>query len=71
VEPTTVCVDPSGSGIWEVTLPDPDDRVACETLADAQQLAYSVAARSRPCELIVRDAYHRLLRHEYLEERVN
>jgi hypothetical protein len=56
-----VSVDPDGRGAWEVVLPDTDDHIVCATLDDARQMAYRTAARRRPCELIVHDAYHRVI----------
>jgi hypothetical protein len=64
--PLTVRVDHTGRGAWEVTMPDQRERLTCETLDDARRVAYLCAARTRPCELIVRDAYHRVLHHEVI-----
>jgi hypothetical protein len=60
----TIRVDLGGRGAWEVVLPDRPDHLTCQTLADAQRTASAQAARRRPCELIVRDAYHRVLHRE-------
>jgi hypothetical protein len=38
----------------------------CQTLGEASRVAYGCAADRRPCELIVRDAYHRVLEHELI-----
>ena len=35
--------------------------VVGETLNDARRLAYIDAARILPCELVIRDAYHRVV----------
>jgi hypothetical protein len=59
--PTTVNVDCTAGGVWEVELPDRPEHVSCETLDDAKRVAYLCAAHRHPCELIVRDAYHRVL----------
>jgi hypothetical protein len=61
MSPVTVRVDRTRRGAWEVAMPDERDAVTCETLEDAERVAYLCAARRRPCELIVCDAYHRVL----------
>ena len=62
----TVCVDRNDHGDWQVALPDQREPVTCETLDDARRIAYLCAAERRPCELVVRDAYHRVVEHDYL-----
>jgi hypothetical protein len=57
---TTVRVDLSRRGKWEIALPDSRDPVACETLDEAKQVAFRCAVHRHPCELIVCDAYHRV-----------
>jgi hypothetical protein len=47
---------------------DEDERI-CATLAEASDLAIHWADEHRPCELIVRDAYHRVVRHELITGR--
>ena len=59
----TVLVEPNRGGAWELTVPDEHTRVVYPTLADAKRQARSIAG-TRPSELIIRDAYHRLLEHE-------
>ena len=66
-DPETVLIDFDGHGLWEVEVADRDARVGCETLDDARRVAYLYAARKRPCELIVRDAYHRVVEHELVD----
>ena len=66
MSPRTVRVELNRRGEWEIQLPNEHRRVACETLEDAQRVAYLNAAHHRPCELIVCDAYHRVLRHELI-----
>jgi len=41
--------------------------VTCETFDEAQRVAYLCATHRRPCELIVCDAYHRVLHHELID----
>jgi hypothetical protein len=66
MSPITVRVDIGVRGAWEIELPDRDDRVRCETLEEASRVAHRCAAERRPCELIVRDAYHRVVRRELI-----
>jgi len=61
MSPVTVRVDRTRLGAWEVAMPDEREPLTCETLEDAERVAYLCAARRRPCELIVCDAYHRVL----------
>jgi hypothetical protein len=58
-----VRVKHDGGGGWQVAAPD-RDRITCQTLADARGAAYAAVARSERCELIVHDAYHRVLARE-------
>lgn len=56
---------------WEITMPSRRERVACESVArerleEARGVAYLCAVRSGACELIVRDAYHRVLERELI-----
>ena len=64
-----VRVDLNTHGEWEIQLPDQSQPVTCETLADAQRVAYLCAAHRSPCELIVCDADHRVLRREVINRR--
>jgi len=66
---TTVRVDISMRGVWEVALPDRGERVMCETLEEASRVAYRCAADRRPSELIMRDAYHRVVHRELIDVR--
>ena len=59
-------VDLAGRGVWEVALPGRGSRLRCATLEEAMLVASQYASRRRPCELIVCDAYHRVLRRELL-----
>jgi len=61
-----VRVDFGGRGRWEVKLPDQFARVRCDTLDDARAMAHVCAERRGPCELIVCDAYHRVLLREFV-----
>jgi len=48
MSPVTVRVDRTHRGAWEVAMPDEQDPVTCETLEDAERVAYLCAARRRP-----------------------
>ncbi len=54
---------------WEVVMPDRRERVAYETLDEARRVAYLHLTDTQPCELIVHDAYHRVLQHELIDSR--
>jgi hypothetical protein len=60
-----VALNPRGG--WEVALPDRRRRIACRTLEEARRVAYVMAAKRRPCELLVHDAYHRVVHHEFVD----
>jgi hypothetical protein len=66
-DPITVRVDRTGRGAWAVAMPGQRGPVTCETLDDARRIAYLSAARRRPWELIVRDAYDRVLHREVID----
>ena len=65
-EPVTVRVEHDGRGAWSVAMPGDGDPVTCETFDDARRVAYLCAAHTRPCEVIVHDAYHRVLHRELI-----
>src|SRR5450755_981429 len=62
-----VRVSLNGCGDWEIALPNQRERVTCETLDDATRVGYLCAASRRPCELIVFDAYHRMLHRQFVD----
>lgn len=66
---TTVRVDISTHGAWEVALSDRGEPVTCESLDEARRVAYRCAADRRPSELILCDAYHRVVRRELVDDR--
>jgi len=59
--------DGSPRGRWEVITADGRGRISCETLEDARRIAYLAVAHGKNCELIVRDAYNRIIEHELIE----
>lgn len=59
-------------GDWDVELPDRAARVTCQTIAEARSVALEYAAKaSQPCEVIVRDAYDRVMLHELIDHSSN
>ena len=62
----TVRVDRAQTGVWEVVLPDQADHLTCPSLSEARRIARLQAARLRPCELVICDAYHRVAARELL-----
>jgi hypothetical protein len=65
--PITLCIDPDGRGAWDLMISGDMEHVSCATLDDAKRVAYRRAADRRPCELIVRDAYHRVIDRELID----
>jgi hypothetical protein len=53
-------------GRWTVTISDRDEALFCESLAEARHVARSCAEARRPCEVVVHDAYERVLEYEVL-----
>jgi hypothetical protein len=64
MDPLTVRVDFAERGTWAIALPDERERVTCDSLEDARRLAHSCARDRSPCEVVVCDAYHRVLYRE-------
>jgi hypothetical protein len=62
--PPAVRVDRSYFGRWEVLLPDGRSCIVCDTLDDARRQAQLYAGHGHPCELVIRDAYHRVIDRE-------
>jgi hypothetical protein len=60
-------VDLDGRGHWDVASSDPQTHVTCKTLDDARRVAFARAAHHR-CELVVCDAYHRVVLHEVIDD---
>jgi hypothetical protein len=60
----TINVEPTARGGWEVVLPVTGEAVRCPTLDDAVREGYRRASVAVECELVVHDAYHRVVRRE-------
>lgn len=56
-----MCVDLNRRGDRGIELPHQDSRVSCEALEAAERVAHTCAAYRQPCELVVCEAYHRVL----------
>jgi hypothetical protein len=63
----TVHVRQRRRGDWEVELSGQHEPICLETLDEAKRVAYLTAAHRHPCELIVQDAYHRVVEHEFID----
>ncbi len=48
-------------GNWEITLPAKHDPISYGTLDEAGLEAYRLAAHWYPCEIVMFDAYHRVV----------
>jgi hypothetical protein len=59
--PRAVFVRRAAGGVWEVLLPDATGWTAHETLSAARRVAFGWAEANPPSEVIVRDAYHRVV----------
>ena len=68
MRPQTVQVNHNRRGDWEIALPGEQNRVTCGTLAEALRTACQCAIQRQPCNLIVIDAYHRVLRDELIDQ---
>lgn len=51
---------------WEVAVPSRQQRVICPTFQEAARRGYQLAADEADCEVVVHDAYHRVVRRERL-----
>jgi hypothetical protein len=47
-------------------IEDQDSRVSCDTPEEAERVAHICAAYRQPCELVVCEAYHRVLHRELI-----
>jgi hypothetical protein len=52
----------AGRSRWPIAV----NHLRLETLDDARRVAYLCAAHRSPCELIIQDAYHRVLERELI-----
>ena len=68
MQSATVCVERNWRGEWEVAVAEQSNRMSCPTLDEARRVARQTAERRRPCQLVVRDAYHRVIGPELIED---
>jgi hypothetical protein len=61
---TTVRIDPGPAGKWMITFADRPQLVAGKSLNETIELARRLAEPRPPAELIVCDAYHRVIQRE-------
>ncbi len=64
--PLTVRVLVNAQGEWEVLIPHHMRPLRCATIEEAERLAYQCASQTRPCEVIVHDAYHSVVHRELI-----
>ncbi len=66
MSPRTIRVDLNRHGAWEITLPVQLDPIKCESLYEARRAAYRFAAHWHPCEVVMCDAYHRVVHRQFI-----
>jgi hypothetical protein len=66
MSPTLIEIHRRRGDEWEVTIPSRQQRVICPTFQEAARRGYQLAAKEAECEVVVHDAYHRVVRRERL-----
>lgn len=51
---------------WEVSIPSRHEQLICNSFQEAARRGYQLAAGEADCEMLVHDAYHRVVRRERL-----
>jgi hypothetical protein len=54
---------------WVIALPDQLESISCDTRDEAERTARRFAEQRHPCELVIYDAYHRVLHRELTNAR--
>jgi len=67
LSPRTVSVDLNRHGAWDITLPNQLDPINCGSLHEARRVAYRLAAGWRPCEVVICDAYRRVVHRQLID----
>ena len=49
---------------WEVSIPSRHHRVICNSFQEAAKRGYQLAASEAECDVVLHDAYHRVVRRE-------
>ncbi len=65
--PRTIRVDLNRHGAWEITLPAQLNPINCQSLYEARRAAYRFAAHWHPCEVVICDAYHRVMHRQLID----
>ncbi|MGO9975554.1 MAG: hypothetical protein ACLP01_22700 [Solirubrobacteraceae bacterium] len=63
----TIRVDLNTRAAWEITLPVGLDPINCKSLDEARRAAYRLAAHWHPCEVVMFDAYHRVVHRKLID----
>jgi hypothetical protein len=63
----SVIVNPDRRGGWEVADIERRVRIPCKTLVDARKEAFRRAVGTSPCDVVVHDAYNRVVEHTLVE----
>jgi hypothetical protein len=63
----TVRVLLNARGQWEVLTPHRLRPLRYNTLEEATRAAHAVASKEGPCELVVHDAYHRVVQTQHVD----
>ena len=63
-----VRVTPGEGPGWQVLIPDLDRPPTCKTLREARRLALIHGASAHPCEIVVRDTYHRVVERRVIDD---
>ncbi len=67
LSPRAVRVDLNRHGSWDITLPVQLDPINCRSLYEARRVAYRLAAGWRPCEVVICDAYRRVVHRQLID----
>jgi hypothetical protein len=67
----TVRVLLNARGEWEVLTPHRPRPLRCKSLEEAKRMAYRVASDDAPCDVVVHDAYHRVVHTEHIDRGVH
>ena len=62
-----VDVTPNLRGGWDVRFSGLRPRQRCDSLAAAVHLAHVSAEEFHPCEVVIHDAYHRVVSREFID----
>ncbi len=63
----TIRADLNRHGAWEITLPVQLDPINCKSLDEARHAACRFAAHWHPCEVVMFDAYHRVVHRKLID----